>query len=60
MTEVKYVGQTYQEYLREVRAKQFGWESEEISSITEGTTVKAVEAEKPKKQAEKKVEEESE
>ena len=60
MTEVKSVGQTYQEYLREVRAKQFGWESEEISSITEGTTVKAVEAEKPKKQAEKKVEEESE
>lgn len=45
MTEVKSVGQTYQEYLREVRAKQFGWESEEISSITEGTTVKAVEAE---------------
>lgn len=60
MTEVKSVGQTYQEYLREVRAKQFGWESEEISSITEGTTVKAVEAEKPKKEAEKKVEEESE
>lgn len=60
MTEVKSVGQTYQEYLREVRAKQFGWESEEISSITEGTTVKAVEAEKPKGQAEKKVEEESE
>ena len=50
MTEVKSVGQTYQEYLREVRAKQFGWESEEISSITEGTTVKAVEAEKPNKQ----------
>ena len=48
MTEVKTVGQTYQEYLREVRAKQFGRESEVISSITEGTTVKAVEAEKPK------------
>lgn len=60
MTEVKSVGQTYQEYLHEVRAKQFGWESEEISSITEGTTVKALEAEKPKEQAEKKVEEESE
>ena len=55
MTEVKSVGQTYQEYLREVRAKQFGWESEEISSITEGTTVKAVEAEKPNKQTKKKV-----
>lgn len=49
MTEVKTVGQTYQEYLREVRARQFGRESEVISSITEGTTVKAVEAEKPKK-----------
>lgn len=57
MTEVKSVGQTYQEYLREVRAKQFGWESEEISSITEGTTVKAVEAEKSDKQTKKKVDE---
>lgn len=55
MTEVKTVGQTYQEYLREVRAIQFGRESEVISSITEGTTVKAVEAEKPKKQPNKKV-----
>lgn len=55
MTEVKTVGQTYQEYLREVRAKQFGRESEVISSITEGTTVKTVEAEKPNKQTKKKV-----
>lgn len=55
MTEVKTVGQTYQEYLREVRARQFGKESEVISSITEGTTVKAVKAEKPKKQTKKKV-----
>ena len=55
MTEVKTVGQTYQEYLREVRARQFGRESEVISSITEGTTVKAVEAEKSKKQTKKKV-----
>ena len=55
MTEVKNVGQTYQEYLREVRARQFGRESEVISSITEGTTVKAVEAENPKKQTKKKV-----
>lgn len=54
MTEVKTVGQTYQEYLREVRARQFGRESEVISSITEGT-VKAVEAEKPNKQTKKKV-----
>lgn len=55
MTEVKTVGQTYQEYLREVRARQFGKESEVISSITEGTTVKAMKAEKPKKQTKKKV-----
>lgn len=57
MTEVKTIGQTYQEYLREVRAKQFGKESEVISSITEGTTVKAVEAEKSDKQTKKKVDE---
>lgn len=55
MTEVKNVGQTYQEFMREVRAKQFGRESEVISSITEGTTVKAVEAGKPNKQTKKKV-----
>lgn len=55
MTEVKNVGQTYQEFMREVRAKQFSRESEVISSITEGTTVKAVEAEKPNKQTKKKV-----
>lgn len=55
MTEVKTVGQTYQEFMREVRAKQFGKESEVISSITEGTTVKAVEAEKSDKQTKKKV-----
>lgn len=55
MTEVKNVGQTYQEFMREVRAKQFGRESEVISSITEGTTVTAVEAEKPEKTTKKKV-----
>jgi hypothetical protein len=60
MTEVKSVGQTYQEFMREVRAKQFGRESEVISSITEGTTVKAVEAKKPKKTTKKKVEKDSE
>ena len=49
MTEVKNVGQTYQEFMREVRAKQFGRESEVISSITEGTTVTAVEAKKTTK-----------
>lgn len=37
--EVKTVGQTYQEFLREVRAKQFGREKEVISKITEGTSV---------------------
>lgn len=38
--EVKQVGQTYQEYLKEVRAKQFGWVEEEITPIDVGTTVK--------------------
>lgn len=38
--EVKSVGKTYQEHLREVRAKQFGYETEEVSKITKGTTVK--------------------
>lgn len=46
MTEVKTVGQTYQEFMHEVRAKQFGRESEVISSITEGTTVEVVDAKK--------------
>lgn len=46
MTEVKHVGKTYAEHLREVRAKQFGRSLDEISSITSGTTVKV---EKPKK-----------
>lgn len=41
MTETKIVGQTYKEFLREVRARQFGYELDEVSSITEGTTVKA-------------------
>ena len=55
MTEVKTVGQTYQEFMREVRAKQFGRESEVISSITEGTTVKAVKIDESKKTTKKKV-----
>lgn len=46
MKEVKNVGQTYQEYLREVRARQFGKEAEVISPITEGTTVEVVDAKK--------------
>ena len=49
MTEVKTVGQTYQEFMREVRAKQFGRESEVISSITEGTTVTAVKIDESKR-----------
>ena len=38
--EVKEVGKTYQQHLKEVRAKQFGYEKEIISPITEGTKVK--------------------
>ena len=38
--EVKEVGKTYQQHLKEVRAKQFGYENEVISPITEGTKVK--------------------
>ena len=38
--EVKRVGKTYQEHLREVRARQFGYATDEVSKITEGTTVK--------------------
>lgn len=55
MTEVKNVCQTYQEFMREVRAKQFGRESEVISSITEGTTVTAVKIDESKKTTKKKV-----
>ena len=40
--EVKEVGKTYQQHLKEVRAKQFGYEKEVISLITEGTKVKVV------------------
>lgn len=38
--EVKEVGKTYQQHLKEVRTKQFGYEKEVISPITEGTKVK--------------------
>lgn len=38
--DVKEVGKTYQQHLKEVRAKQFGYEKEVISPITEGTKVK--------------------
>lgn len=40
--EVKEVGKTYQQHLKEVRAKQFGYDKEVISPITEGTKVKVV------------------
>lgn len=43
--QTKEVGKTYNEHLREVRAKQFGYEKEVISKITEGTNVKVVEDE---------------
>lgn len=43
--EVKSVGKTYQEHLREVRARQFGYAPEEVTKITEGTTVKVKEDE---------------
>lgn len=38
--DVKEVGKTYQQHLKEVRAKQFGYEKEVISPITEGTKVR--------------------
>lgn len=53
MTETKNVGQTYKEFLREVRARQFGYELDEVSSITEGTTVKAVTSKDEKKKVDK-------
>ena len=40
--EVKELGKTHQQHLKEVRAKQFGYEKEVISPITEGTKVKVV------------------
>lgn len=43
--EVKDIGKTYNEHLREVRARQFGYEKEVISKITESTKVKVVEDE---------------
>ena len=53
MTETKNVGQTYKEFLREVRARQFGYELDEVSSITEGTTVKALKPEGKNKEVNK-------
>lgn len=53
MAETKTVGQTYKEFLREVRARQFGYELDEVSSITEGTTVKALKPKGKKKEVKK-------
>jgi len=53
MAETKNVGQTYKEFLREVRARQFGYELDEVTSITEGTTVKAVKSKGKKKEVKK-------
>lgn len=50
--EVLQTGLTYKEHLQAVRARQFGWDIEEPTPITEGSTVKAEEA--PKKKTTKK------
>ena len=39
MTEVKHVGKTYAEHLKEVRDRQFGRVPDEVTSITEDTQV---------------------
>nr|DAD94772.1 MAG TPA: hypothetical protein [Siphoviridae sp. ctK0l2] len=40
------VGMTYDEYLAQIRAEQFGWETEEITSISDSDLTKpAVEPE---------------
>lgn len=42
------VGMTYDEYLAQIRAEQFGWEVEEITSISDSDLTKpAVEPEAP-------------
>lgn len=46
MEEAKQVGQSYAEFLKDVRAKQFGWQTEEVTEITENTSVKATTAKK--------------
>lgn len=38
--DVKFVGQTYKEYLEEVRRQQFGWEEEKIEPISNISSVK--------------------
>lgn len=41
--DVKQVGQTYKEFLAEVRAKQFGWNEPPVTEIIDGSTVEVVE-----------------
>lgn len=51
MPKTKEVGLTYNEYLRAVRARQFGTYQDDITPITEGTQdVKASQEEEVKKQ----------
>lgn len=49
MEEVKYVGKTYEEHLKEVRDRQFGRVLDEITSITEDTQVSKPKAKKASK-----------
>lgn len=50
MPKTKEVGLTYNEYLRSVRAKQFGTYQDDITHITEGTQDVKASQEKVKKQ----------
>ena len=46
------VGMTYDEYLAQIRAEQFGWETEEVTSISDSDLTKpAVEPEAPVEEA---------
>ena len=48
MNETIEVGMSYDEYLAKIRAEQFGWEVEEITSISDSDLTKpAVEPEAP-------------
>lgn len=49
MTEVKHVGKTYAEHLKEVRDRQFGRVSDEVTSIIEDTQVTKPKPKKPSK-----------
>ena len=49
MAEVKYVGKTYAEHLKEVRDRQFGRVHDEITPITEDTQVAKPKAKKASK-----------